>query len=221
MAVQRSLGSDVVMAFDDCTEYPLDEARTGESMERTLRWAKRSREAHAGNPGALFGIVQGGMYAPLRERSAKGLREIGVRLRSMNRDVVEAGDLELEQLRLASRSASRSTSGCGCWTPPCFCSPRNRVRYLMGVGTPEDIVEAVRRGVDLFDCVLPTRNARNGYLFVNVLGRGQDPQPALPRRRAADRPRLRLSHLPELLARDLPPGPRGEIPLEAQHSSNT
>ena len=77
MAVQRSLGSDVVMAFDDCAEYPLDEARTRESMERTLRWAKRSREAHAGNPCALFGIVQGGMYAALRERSAGGLREIG------------------------------------------------------------------------------------------------------------------------------------------------
>ena len=150
MAVQRSLGSDVAMAFDDCTEYPLDEARTRESMERTLRWAARSREAHAGNPGALFGIVQGGMYAPLREHSAKGLREIGF-------DGYAIGGLAVgepfdERLRLLDA------------TVPLL--PADRIRYLMGVGTPEDIVEAVGRGVDLFDCVLPTRNARNGHLFV-------------------------------------------------------
>ena len=150
MAVQRSLGSDVVMAFDDCTEYPLDEARTRESMERTLRWAKRSREAHAGNPGALFGIVQGGMYAPLRERSAGGLCEIGF-------DGYAIGGLAVgepfdERLRMLDATVALL--------------PPERIRYLMGVGTPQDIVEAVRRGVDLFDCVLPTRNARNGYLFV-------------------------------------------------------
>ena len=150
MAVQRSLGSDVVMAFDDCTEYPLDEPRTRESMERTLRWAKRSREAHAGNPGALFGIVQGGMYVTLRERSVKGLREIGF-------DGYAIGGLAVgepfdERLRMLDA------------TVPLL--PPDRIRYLMGVGTPEDIVEAVRRGVDLFDCVLPTRNARNGHLFV-------------------------------------------------------
>ena len=150
MAVQRALGSDVVMAFDDCTEYPLDEARTRESMERTLRWAARSRDAHTGNPGALFGIVQGGMYAPLRERSAKGLVEIGF-------DGYAIGGLAVgepfeERLRMLDATVP--------WLPA------DRIRYLMGVGTPEDIVEAVRRGVDLFDCVLPTRNARNGYLFV-------------------------------------------------------
>ena len=150
MAVQRSLGSDVVMAFDDCTEYPLDEAGTRESMERTQRWAKRSRGAHAGNPGALFGIVQGGMYAPLRERSARGLVEIGF-------DGYAIGGLAVgepfeERLRMLDATMPRL--------------PEDRVRYLMGVGTPEDIVEAVRRGVDLFDCVLPTRNARNGHLFV-------------------------------------------------------
>ena len=150
MAVQRSLGSDVAMAFDDCTAYPMDEARTRESMERTLGWAKRSRAAHAGNPGALFGIVQGGVYASLRERSAKGLREIGF-------DGYAIGGLAVgepfeERLRMLDA------------TVPLL--PRDRVRYLMGVGTPEDIVEAVRRGVDLFDCVLPTRNARNGHLFV-------------------------------------------------------
>ena len=150
MAVQRALGSDVVMAFDDCTEYPLDEARTRESMERTLRWAARSRDAHAGNPGALFGIVQGGMYASLRERSAKCLVEIGF-------DGYAIGGLAVgepfeERLRMLDATVP--------WLPA------DRIRYLMGVGTPEDIVEAVRRGVDLFDCVLPTRNARNGYLFV-------------------------------------------------------
>ena len=150
MAVQRSLGSDVVMAFDDCTAYPMDEARTRESMERTLRWAKRSREAHADHPGALFGIVQGGMHAPLRECSAQGLREIGF-------DGYAIGGLAVgepfeERLRMLDA------------TVPLL--PRDRIRYLMGVGTPEDLVEAVRRGVDLFDCVLPTRNARNGSLFV-------------------------------------------------------
>ena len=150
MAVQRALGSDVVMAFDDCTAYPMDEAQTRASMERTLRWAKRSRAAHAGNPGALFGIVQGGMYAPLRERSARGLREIGFDGYAIGGLAV--GEPFAERLRMLDA------------TVPLL--PDDRIRYLMGVGTPEDIVEAVRRGVDLFDCVLPTRNARNGYLFV-------------------------------------------------------
>ncbi len=150
MAVQRALGSDVAMAFDDCTAYPMDEAGARESMERTLRWAKRSREAHAGNPGALFGIVQGGMHAALRERSVRGLVEIGF-------DGYAIGGLAVGEPfdeRLRTLDA----------TVPLL--PADRVRYLMGVGTPEDIVEAVGRGVDLFDCVLPTRNARNGHLFV-------------------------------------------------------
>ena len=150
MAVQRALGSDVAMAFDDCTAYPMDEAGARESMERTLRWAKRSRAAHAGNPGALFGIVQGGMHAALRERSARCLVEIGF-------DGYAVGGLAVgepfgERLRMLDA------------TVPLL--PADRIRYLMGVGTPEDIVEAVARGIDLFDCVLPTRNARNGYLFV-------------------------------------------------------
>ena len=150
MAVQRSLGSDVVMAFDDCTAYPMDEAHTRDSMERTLRWAKRSRAAHAGNPGALFGIVQGGMHARLRERSAKGLRAIGFDGYAIGGLAV--GESFEERLRMLDATVALL--------------PRDRIRYLMGVGTPEDIVEAVGRGVDLFDCVLPTRNARNGYLFV-------------------------------------------------------
>ena len=150
MAVQRALGSDVAMAFDDCTAYPMDATRTRESMELTLRWANRSRAAHAGNPGALFGIVQGGTYAPLRERSAKGLREIGFEGYAIGGLAV--GEPFDDRLRMLDA------------TVPLL--PGDRIRYLMGVGTPEDIIEAVRRGVDLFDCVLPTRNARNGYLFV-------------------------------------------------------
>ena len=150
MAVQRSLGSDIAMAFDDCTAYPMDEAGARASMERTLRWAKRSRAAHAGNPGALYGIVQGGMHAALRERSAAGLVEIGF-------DGYAIGGLAVgepfeERLRMLDATVPRL--------------PDDRIRYLMGVGTPEDVVEAVARGVDLFDCVLPTRNARNGHLFV-------------------------------------------------------
>ena len=150
MAVQRALGSDVAMAFDDCTAYPMPEAGARASMERTLRWARRSRAAHAGNPGALFGIVQGGMHAGLRERSARGLAEIGF-------DGYAVGGLAVgepfeERLRMLDA------------TVPLL--PPDRIRYLMGVGTPEDIVEAVARGVDLFDCVLPTRNARNGHLYV-------------------------------------------------------
>ena len=150
MAVQRALGSDVAMAFDDCTAYPMDEAGARESMERTLRWAKRSREAHAGSPGALFGIVQGGVHAVLRERSARGLVEIGFDGYAIGGLAV--GEPSGERLRMLDV------------TVPLL--PADRIRYLMGVGAPEDIVEAVGRGVDLFDCVLPTRNARNGHLFV-------------------------------------------------------
>ncbi|MBF2758794.1 MAG: tRNA guanosine(34) transglycosylase Tgt [Ectothiorhodospiraceae bacterium AqS1] len=150
MAVQRSLGSDVVMAFDDCTEHPADANRVRESMELSLRWAARSRLAHEGNPNAQFGIVQGGMDKDLRERSAKDLQEIGFEGYAIGGLAVgEPFDMRLRVLDGALPHL-----------------PSNRVRYLMGVGTPEDLVEAVMRGVDLFDCVLPTRNARNGYLFV-------------------------------------------------------
>ncbi|WP_038054330.1 tRNA guanosine(34) transglycosylase Tgt [Thioalkalivibrio sp. ALJ1] len=149
MQVQRELGSDIVMIFDECTPYPatLEEARR--SMELSLRWAARSRQAHADNPAALFGIVQGGMYPELRRESAAGLQEIGF-------DGYAIGGLsvgEPEDERLATLDA----------TLPLL--PQDRPRYLMGVGRPEDIVEAVRRGVDMFDCVMPTRNARNGFLY--------------------------------------------------------
>ncbi len=149
MQVQRDLGSDVVMIFDECTPYPASESEARESMELSLRWARRSRIAHGDNPAALFGIVQGGMYADLRRESLQGLRDIGF-------DGYAIGGLsvgENDEERLAVLDALGPAM------------PADRPRYLMGVGTPEDIVEAVQRGVDMFDCVLPTRNARNGYLF--------------------------------------------------------
>jgi queuine tRNA-ribosyltransferase len=149
MAVQAALGSDIVMIFDECTAYPatLDEARA--SMDRSLRWAERSKTAHGDSPAALFGIVQGGMYPDLRAISAAGLIEIGF-------DGYAIGGLsvgEPEDDRIAMLDAT------------CPKLPEDRPRYLMGVGRPEDIVAAVARGVDMFDCVLPTRNARNGHLF--------------------------------------------------------
>ncbi len=149
MAVQRALGSDVVMVLDECAPYPASEEQIRVSLELSLRWAERSRSAHADNPAALFGIVQGGMYPKLREQSAAGLIRIGF-------DGYAIGGLsvgESMEERLLVLDA----------TVPLL--PTQAPRYLMGVGKPEDIVEAVRRGVDMFDCVLPTRNARNGHLF--------------------------------------------------------
>ncbi|MGD8482255.1 MAG: tRNA guanosine(34) transglycosylase Tgt [Gammaproteobacteria bacterium] len=149
MEVQRDLGSDVVMIFDECTPYPATEGEARESMELSLRWARRSRIAHGENPAALFGIVQGGMYANLRRESLQGLEDIGF-------DGYAIGGLSVGEdgeERLAVLDALGPSM------------PADHPRYLMGVGTPEDIVEAVLRGVDMFDCVLPTRNARNGYLF--------------------------------------------------------
>ncbi len=151
MRVQRELGADIVMIFDECTEYPATQAQARRSMELSLRWAQRSREAHGDNPAALFGIVQGGMYGDLRAESAAGLREIGF-------DGYAIGGLsvgESQAERLAVLEA----------TLPLL--PTDRPRYLMGVGTPEDLVASVCRGVDMFDCVIPTRNARNGFLFTS------------------------------------------------------
>ncbi|MEB4593035.1 tRNA guanosine(34) transglycosylase Tgt [Candidatus Thiothrix sp. Deng01] len=149
MQVQRELGSDIVMIFDECTPYPAtpDEAR--HSMELSLRWAQRSKAAHAGNPSALFGIVQGGMYEELRKASAHGLLEIGF-------DGYAIGGLSVGEPKDERDKVLEAT------LPEL---PGDHPRYLMGVGKPEDIVEAVRRGVDMFDCVIPTRNARNGFLF--------------------------------------------------------
>ena len=149
MAVQRALGSDIVMAFDECTPYPASEDQARSSLELTARWAERSREAHGDNPGALFGIVQGGVYPELREASFLGLEGIGFDGYAIGGLAV--GEPESERLTVLDHLAPRL--------------PADRIRYLMGVGRPQDILEAVRRGVDLFDCVLPTRNARNGHLF--------------------------------------------------------
>jgi queuine tRNA-ribosyltransferase len=151
MAVQRALGSDIVMAFDECTPYPASEAQALQSLELTGRWAQRSRIAHADNPAALFGIVQGGVFEHLRELSFAGLSEVGFDGYALGGLAV--GEPEEDRLRILEHMAPRL--------------PVDRPRYLMGVGRPQDILEAVRRGVDMFDCVLPTRNARNGHLFTS------------------------------------------------------
>ena len=150
--VQRDLGSDIVMIFDECTPYPATEKQAEESMELSLRWAERSKKAHDGNPAALFGIVQGGMYEPLRERSLKGLTEIGFDGYAIGG--LSVGEPKEDMIRILDH------------LPPKM--PDDKPRYLMGVGRPEDILEAVRRGIDMFDCVMPTRNARNGYLFTST-----------------------------------------------------
>ena len=149
MAVQRALGSDIVMIFDECTPYPATEDQARVSMELSLRWAARSRIAHADNPAALFGIVQGGMFEGLRSRSLDGLLEIGFDGYAIGG--LSVGEPAEDRLRVLDHLAGRL--------------PAERPRYLMGVGTPQDIVAAVCRGVDMFDCVLPTRNGRNGHLF--------------------------------------------------------
>ena len=152
MQVQRSLGSDICMIFDECTPYPATETQAAESMRLSLRWAGRSKAAHVadeGNDAACFGIVQGGMYDNLRRESLAGLTDIGF-------DGYAIGGLSVGEPQEEMR---RTLAGI---TPH---MPADRPRYLMGVGRPEDIVEGVRRGVDMFDCVMPTRNARNGHLF--------------------------------------------------------
>ncbi|SFN06585.1 tRNA-guanine transglycosylase [Marinobacter pelagius] len=150
--VQRDLGSDIVMIFDECTPYPATEKQARESMELSLRWAERSKQAHEGNPAALFGIVQGGMYEGLRDKSLEGLTEIGFDGYAIGG--LSVGEPKEDMIRILDH------------LPPKM--PEDKPRYLMGVGRPEDIVEAVRRGVDMFDCVMPTRNARNGYLFTST-----------------------------------------------------
>lgn len=148
--VQRELGSDVVMCFDECTPYPADQGHTRSSMELSLRWAGRSKQAHGDNPAALFGIMQGGMYEDLREQSITGLVQIGFDGYAIGG--LSVGEPKDDMLRILDHCVPSM--------------PTNKPRYLMGVGTPVDLVETVRRGVDMFDCVLPTRNARNGHLFV-------------------------------------------------------
>ena len=151
MEVQRALGSDIVMIFDDCTPYPATKKQAMESMHLSLRWAERSKVAHAGNPSALFGIVQGGMHEDLRGESLEELTAIGF-------DGYAIGGLSVGEPK---KDMQRILNAIG---PK---MPENKPRYLMGVGKPEDIIRAVQKGVDMFDCVMPTRNARNGHLFTS------------------------------------------------------
>ena len=156
MQIQKVIGSDIVMIFDECTPYlvngePASEKVARESMELSLRWAERSRRAHEGNDAALFGIVQGGMYESLRDRSAAGLIDIGF-------DGFAVGGLAVGEPQDEREKMLDHV---------CPQLPDDKPRYLMGVGRPEDIVEGVARGIDMFDCVMPTRNARNGHYFTS------------------------------------------------------
>lgn len=151
MQIQRDLGADIVMIFDECTPYPASHVEADVSMRLSLRWAQRSKDAHGDNPSALFGIVQGGMYEDLRQESAQKLKDIGFDGYAIGG--LSVGEPKEDMLRVLEV------------TEPHL--PTDKPRYLMGVGKPEDIVEAVRRGIDMFDCVIPTRNARNGFLFTH------------------------------------------------------
>ena len=152
MRIQRTLDSDIVMVFDECTGYPATRDEVASSMGLSLRWAQRSKAAHAGNPNALFGIVQGGMHEDLRDESLAGLAAIGFDGYAVGG--LSVGEPKEEMQRLVAYAGPRL--------------PAAAPHYLMGVGTPEDIVDAVAQGFDMFDCVLPTRNARNGWLFTRA-----------------------------------------------------
>ncbi len=149
MDVQHLLDADIAMVFDDCTAFPASREQAQASMELSLRWAERCKRAHGDRPAALFGIVQGGMYEDLRRRSLQGLLEIGF-------DGYALGGLSVGEPRALLHGLVEAVARE---------MPEERPRYLMGVGSPEDIVSAVARGMDMFDCVLPTRNARNGWLY--------------------------------------------------------
>ena len=150
MAIQRALGSDIVMSFDECTPYPCKYEDAAKSLDVTLRWELMSREQKLKDHQQLFGIVQGSTYRDLRERSAKELVKIGF-------DGYSIGGLSVGE-------SEETMFECLEWVTPLL--PKDQPRYLMGVGTPEQIYEGVRRGVDMFDCVMPTRLARHGSAFV-------------------------------------------------------
>ena len=152
MRIQRSLNSDIVMAFDECTPYPATKSEAAESMRLSMRWAERSQEAHQGNANALFGIIQGGMYEDLREESIEKL--ITFDFDGYAIGGLSVGEPKEDMQRIMSFVSPRM--------------PQDKPRYLMGVGTPTDLVKAVVAGVDMFDCVLPTRNARNGWLYTST-----------------------------------------------------
>ena len=149
LRIQRVLDADIVMVFDECTPYPADFEQTRDSMQLSLRWAERSKRAHEGNRNALFGIVQGGMHQPLRDVSLTELARIGFDGYAIGG--LSVGEPKGEMMRILQHTAPQL--------------PALWPRYLMGVGTPQDIVAAVAAGIDLFDCVLPTRNARNGWVY--------------------------------------------------------
>ena len=151
MEVQRALGSDIVMVLDECTPYPATHRVAADSMRMSLKWALRSKDAHGDNPSALFGIVQGGVYEELREESLEGLIKIGFDGYAIGG--LSVGEPKEDMFKMLDHLAPRM--------------PENHPRYLMGVGTPQDLVEGVMRGVDMFDCVMPTRNARNGHMFTS------------------------------------------------------
>ncbi|MDD9889140.1 MAG: tRNA guanosine(34) transglycosylase Tgt [Gammaproteobacteria bacterium] len=149
--VQHKLGADIIMVFDECTPYPADEKTARESMELSMRWATRCKQAHGENSAALFGIVQGSMFKALRDESLAALKELkfdGYAIGGLS-----VGESKKEMIDIVEYCAPKL--------------PKDKPRYLMGVGTPEDIVHAVSNGIDMFDCVMPTRNARNGHLFTS------------------------------------------------------
>ena len=152
IAAQRNLGSDVVMSFDECTPYPATEDQARGSMELSMRWAERGREAHGESPNLLFGIVQGGMHANLRRESLDRLTDMGF-------DGYAIGGLSVGESKDEMNAVLAGVA-------PHM--PQASPRYLMGVGTPEDLIYGVSQGIDMFDCVLPTRNARNGHLFTSA-----------------------------------------------------
>jgi queuine tRNA-ribosyltransferase len=172
MRVQRVLDSDIAMILDDCTPHPATQKQAEKSMRLSLRWARRSKDAFAGSPNALFGIVQGGVYEDLREASLAGLENVGFDGYAIGGLAV--GEPKEARERILAHTAPRL--------------PGERPRYLMGMGTPEDLIAGVLAGIDMFDCVLPTRNARNGWLYTrsgdvkirNARWR-DDPQPLDPR----------------------------------------
>ena len=145
------LFGECVMIFDDCTPYPATKDQAYDSMKLSLRWAERSKSAFTKNSSALFGIIQGGMYSDLRQESMRELVDIGFDGYAIGG--LSVGEPKLEMLEVLDNIGSEM--------------PENKPRYLMGVGKPEDIVNAVQRGIDMFDCVMPTRNARNGHLFTS------------------------------------------------------
>ena len=151
MQIQKDLNSDIVMIFDECTPYPADFKTAAESMRLSLRWARRSRDEHnrLQNTNALFGIVQGGMHEALRDESLAGLKDIGFNGFAIGG--LSVGEPKEDMMRILAHTAPQL--------------PTDKPRYLMGVGTPEDLMDSVEQGIDMFDCVMPTRNARNGHLF--------------------------------------------------------